>query len=94
MPLLLAVAALLAALWLAGAETSVPPPGHLPPRTAWLLAFHEAQDATDVARMLLAAERLDRLGEPDLARHARRVAAEVARELAARPGRPPSGVVR
>jgi hypothetical protein len=49
---------------------------------AWLLAFHDAQDAGDVARMLLAAERLDRLGEPALASHPRGVAVEVARELA------------
>lgn len=46
------------------------------PRAAYLLAFHEAQDALDVHRMLVAAARLERLGEADLARHARRVARE------------------
>jgi hypothetical protein len=85
MPVLVALAALLVTLSVALMGTPVPPPGHPPPRVAWLLAFHDAQDAGDVARMLLAAERLDRLGEPALASHARRVAAEVARELAGRP---------
>src|SRR5438128_3229732 len=36
-------------------------------RTAYLLAFHEAQDARDVPRMLIADDRLARVGEPDLA---------------------------
>jgi hypothetical protein len=53
--------------------------GALTARAAYLLAFHHAQDALDVPRMLEAAGRLDRLGEVDLARHVRQVAAEVAR---------------
>ncbi len=56
--------------------------GELSARAAYLLAFHHAQDALDVERMLVAAERLDRLGEQDLARHARRVAREVAGDAA------------
>jgi len=48
--------------------------GGLTPRTAYLLAFHEAQDAGHVGRMLVAAERLARIGEPELAENARQVA--------------------
>src|SRR5262249_52500780 len=62
-----------------------PPPAGPASRTAAppaLLAFHEAQAAADVARMLLVAERLERIGEPDLAAHVRHVAREVAREAA------------
>ncbi len=55
--------------------------GELSARAAYLLAFHHAQDALDVPRMLRAAERLERLGEADLARHARHVAREVAAEV-------------
>ena len=40
-------------------------------RTAYLLAFHHAQDAADASRMLTAAERLAAVGEHDLAHHAR-----------------------
>ena len=53
-----------------------PAAGNLAPRAAYLLAFHEAQDALDVHRMLVAATRLERLGEAELARHARRVTRE------------------
>jgi hypothetical protein len=53
-------------------------------RAAYLLAFHEAQDALDVGGMLVAAARLDRVEESALAAHARRVAADVAAELATR----------
>jgi len=67
-----------------------PPPAGLAPRTAALLAFHEAQDAADVARMLLVAERLARLGEPDLAAHVRHAAREVAYEAASAPARFPA----
>ena len=59
--------------------------GPLTARAAYLLAFHHAQDALDVPRMLEAAGRLDRLGEADLARHVRQVAGEVARGEASRP---------
>ena len=54
-----------------------PGPGPVPreqpdtARKAYLLAFHEAQDHEDVARMLLVAERLERLGEAALAAHVR-----------------------
>lgn len=40
-------------------------------RTAYLLAFHHAQDVADASRMLTAAERLEAVGEHDLAHHAR-----------------------
>ncbi len=56
-------------------------PDGLSPRAAYLLAFHEAQDRLDVHRMLVAAERLERLGEAALARHVRHVAREAALEL-------------
>jgi hypothetical protein len=58
--------------------TVVTDTGPLSARAAYLLAFHHAQDALDVHRMLAAAGRLERLGEADLARHARHVAREVA----------------
>lgn len=41
-------------------------------RKAYLLAFHEAQDAGDVEHMLAVADRLDAVGEADLAAHVRR----------------------
>ncbi len=41
--------------------------GELSARAAYLLAFHHAQDALDVERMLAAAERLERLGDVALA---------------------------
>ncbi len=53
-------------------------------RTAYLLAFHAAQDTGDLYRMLAAAERLHRVGEEALALHVRRAARHVAREA----GRP------
>lgn len=65
----------------AAASGQVVPDG-LSPRAAYLLAFHEAQDALDVHRMLVAAERLERLGEPALARHVRHAAREAAAEAA------------
>jgi hypothetical protein len=46
---------------------------------AYLLAFHDAQDREDVARMLLVADRLARLGEAALAAHVREAARFVAR---------------
>ena len=71
-----------------GGTTAVPgqgPPGsrRVTARSAYLLALHEAQDAEDVPRMLIVADRLARLGEWDLAAHARRAARVVAAELAA-----------
>jgi hypothetical protein len=53
-------------------------PGGLSARAAYLLAFHEAQDALDVHRMLLAAERLERLGDTAVAAHLRRVTRQAA----------------
>ena len=52
-------------------------------RTAYLLAFHEAQDARDVPRMLIADDRLARVGERDLAAYGRQVARVVAAQVAA-----------
>ena len=52
-------------------------------RTACLLAFHEAQDARDVPRMLIADDRLARVGERDLAAYGRQVARVVAAQVAA-----------
>jgi hypothetical protein len=69
------------------AAGGAPPASGLSARSAYLLAFHEAQDAADVGRMLAAAERLDRIGESALAAHVRRVAGEVAAEVATQPAR-------
>ncbi|HLE45059.1 MAG TPA: hypothetical protein VJB36_13665 [Methylomirabilota bacterium] len=55
--------------------------GPLSARAAYLLAFHHAQDALDVERMLVAAERLDRLdqaGEDHLAARLRAMTRHVA----------------
>ena len=41
-------------------------------RKAYLLAFHQAQDAGDIEHMLAVADRLDAVGEADLATHVRR----------------------
>ena len=43
-------------------------------RTAYLLAFHEAQDAGDLEHVLAVADRLDAAGHADLAAHVRRAA--------------------
>ncbi len=51
--------------------------GPLSARAAYLLAFHHAQDGRDVRRMLVAAERLERLGEHELALHLRAITREV-----------------
>jgi hypothetical protein len=49
--------------------------GHpLTARKAYLLAFHEAQDAGDVEHMLAVADRLEAAGEADLVAHVRRAA--------------------
>ena len=52
---------------------TAPTRARMTPRAAYLLAFHVAQDAGDVPRMLVAADRLTRLGEHDLAHHAANV---------------------
>jgi hypothetical protein len=41
---------------------------------AYLLAFHQAQDAGDLEHVLTVADRLDAASEPDLATHVRRAA--------------------
>src|SRR5262249_49624277 len=46
-------------------------------RTAYLLAFHAAQDAMRGDRMAVVAQRLDGLGERELARHVRRASSEL-----------------
>jgi hypothetical protein len=43
-------------------------------RQAYLLAFHEAQDAADPEHVLAVADRLDAIGETALASHVRRAA--------------------
>ena len=50
-------------------------------RQAYQLAFHEAQDAGDVEHVLAVADRLDALGESDLAAHVRRAAAALLAEM-------------
>jgi hypothetical protein len=51
-------------------------------RKAYQLAFHEAQDAGDVEHMLVVADRLDAVGEADLAAHVRRAVATLLDEAA------------
>jgi hypothetical protein len=50
-------------------------------RTAYLLAFHHAQDAGDPEHALAVADRLERLGEAELAAHVRRAAAALLETL-------------
>ena len=50
-------------------------PRGLTARTAYLLAFHAAQDTMRADRMATAVARLDAIGERDLARHLRRASA-------------------
>jgi hypothetical protein len=50
-------------------------------RKAYLLAFHEAQDAGDLEHVLAVADRLDIAGEVDLAAHVRRAAEVLLEEL-------------
>jgi hypothetical protein len=50
-------------------------------RKAYLLAFHQAQDAGDLEHMLAVADRLDAASEPDLAIHVRRAADVLLEEL-------------
>ena len=56
-------------------------------RTAYLLAFHHAQDAADASRMLTAVERLEAVGEHDLAHHARALGLPPGAGAAPRPPR-------
>ena len=50
-------------------------------RKAYLLAFHEAQDAGDLEHVLAIADRLDAVDEPDLASHVRHAAAVLLGEV-------------
>jgi hypothetical protein len=53
----------------------------LTPAKAYLLAFHEAQDAGDLEHVLAVADRLDRAGEPDLGAHVRLAAQALLEEI-------------
>jgi hypothetical protein len=53
-------------------------------RQAYLLAFHEAQDAADPEHVLAVADRLDAIGDGALARHVWRAASSLLVELGAR----------
>jgi hypothetical protein len=59
-------------------------------RKAYLLAFHQAQDAEDVEHMLAVADRLDAVGEADLARHVRRAADTLLEEIGETAPAPPA----
>jgi hypothetical protein len=60
---------------LAAAELTASPAGPLlTPGKAYLLAFHEAQDVGDLEHVLAVADRLDAVGETELAAHVRRAA--------------------
>jgi hypothetical protein len=58
---------------------------------AYLLAFHEAQDAGDLEHVLAVADRLDAAGEAELAAHVRRAADSLLDETAGE-GPPPPGL--
>ena len=53
----------------------------LTPAKAYLLAFHEAQDAGDLEHVLAIADRLDAVEEPDLATHVRQAAGVLLAEI-------------
>ena len=59
-------------------------------RKAYLLAFHQAQDAGDVEHMLAVADRLDAVGEADLATHVRQAADTLLEEIGGRLPPPPA----
>jgi hypothetical protein len=50
-------------------------------RKAYLLAFHEAQDTGDLEHVLVVADRLEAVGEPELASHVRRAADALLEEM-------------
>jgi hypothetical protein len=50
-------------------------------RKAYLLAFHQAQDVSDLEHMLFVADRLDAAGELEIAAHVRRAADALRQEL-------------
>lgn len=71
-------------------RSAAPTRARMTPRAAYLLAFHVAQDAGNVPGMLVAADRLARLGEHELAHHAANVALNGTLTASARPpGEPP-----
>ena len=53
----------------------------LTPGKAYLLAFHQAQDAGDLEHVLAVADRLDAVSEPYLAMHVRRAAHTLLEEM-------------
>jgi hypothetical protein len=53
----------------------------LTPAKAYLLAFHEAQDAGDLEHVLAMADRLEAVDEPDLATHVRLAAQVLLEEI-------------
>jgi hypothetical protein len=53
----------------------------LTPAKAYLLAFHEAQDAGDLEHVLAVADRLAAAGEPGLATHVRQAADALLAEI-------------
>ena len=59
-------------------------PRGLTARTAYLLAFHHAQDASNVPRMVETVERLEDAGEVELAATLRRAAGTAQAEIATR----------
>jgi hypothetical protein len=66
------------------AAVGVPPVGGAPrltARTAYLLAFHRAQDVGDPEHVLAVADRLDGIGETALASHVRGAARILLAEL-------------
>ncbi len=54
-------------------------------RKAYLLAFHQAQDAGDLEHVLAVADRLESAGDRDLAAHVRQAARALVDELAREP---------
>lgn len=67
----------------AGGRPADPEAAGLSARAAYLLAFHHAQDAGDFRRALVAAVRLERIGEAAAARHVRQAAASMTANPAA-----------
>jgi hypothetical protein len=67
---------------LAAGELTATLGGHpLTTAQAYLLAFHQAQDTSDLEHMLGVADRLDAAGEPGLAAHVRRAADTLLEEI-------------
>src|SRR5262245_28186165 len=64
-----------------GRPTALPGGRPLTTQAAYLLAFHEAQDAGDLEHVLAAADRLDAAGQADLAAHVHRAAEALMEDL-------------